>query len=96
MTQTLENTIRLPEEQRFFRCGLSWEKFKTIQASFENLPGVRLFYCQGVLEIVTIGKPHEVIKCLIAGLLITYFEVKSIEFLPSGSFSQIIPEIVEY
>ncbi|MBN3871466.1 Uma2 family endonuclease [Nostoc sp. JL33] len=96
MTQTLENAVNLPEEQRFFRRGLSWEKFKAIQASFENLPGVRLFYCEGILEIVTIGKPHEVIKCLIAGLLITYFEIKGIEFFPSGSFSQIIPKIVEY
>ncbi|WP_223278223.1 hypothetical protein [Nostoc sp. 'Peltigera membranacea cyanobiont' 232] len=77
MTQTLENAINLPEEQRFFRHGLTWEQFKTIQASFENVPGVRLFYCDGVLEIVTIGKPHEVIKCLLAALLITYFEVKA-------------------
>ena len=96
MTQTLENAVNLAEEQRFFRRGLSWEQFKAIQASFENVPGVRLFYCDGVLEIVTIGKPHEVIKCLIAGLLITYFEVKGIEFFPSGSFNQIIPNIVEY
>ncbi|MFN6529888.1 Uma2 family endonuclease [Nostoc sp. ChiSLP03a] len=96
MTQTLENAVNLPEEQRFFRHGLSWEQFKAIQASFENVPGVRLFYCDGVLEIVTIGKPYEAIKCLIAALLITYFEVKGIEFFPSDSFSQIIPKIVEY
>ncbi|MEH2118015.1 Uma2 family endonuclease [Nostoc sp.] len=96
MTQTLENIINLPEEQRFFRHGLTWEQFKAIQASFENVPGVRLFYCEGILEIVSIGKPHEAIKCLIAALLITYFEVKGIEFFPSGSFSQIIPKIVEY
>ncbi len=96
MTQTLENAVNLPEEQRFFRHGLSWEQFKAIQASFENVPGVRLFYCDGVLEIVTIGKPHEAIKCLIAALMIIYFEVKGIEFFPSGSFSQIVPKIVEY
>ncbi|MBE9106343.1 Uma2 family endonuclease [Nostoc cf. edaphicum LEGE 07299] len=96
MTQTLENAVNLPEEQRFFRHGLTWEQFKAIQASFENVPGVRLFYCDGVLEIVTIGKPHEAIKCLIAALLITYFEIKGIEFFPSGSFSQIISKIVEY
>ncbi|MEH2143147.1 Uma2 family endonuclease [Nostoc sp.] len=96
MTQMLENAINLPEEQRFFRRGLTWEQFKAIQASFENMPGVRLFFCEGILEIVSIGKPHEAIKCLIAALLITYFEVKGIEFFPSGSFSQIIPKIVEY
>ncbi|MBW4615810.1 MAG: Uma2 family endonuclease [Desmonostoc vinosum HA7617-LM4] len=96
MTQALENTIDLPEEQRFLRRGLSWEQFKAIQASFANVPGVRLFYCEGILEIVSIGKPHEAIKCLMAGLLITYFEVKGIEFFPSGSFTQAIPKIVEY
>ncbi|MGV0107170.1 putative restriction endonuclease domain-containing protein [Nostoc sp. DSM 114160] len=96
MTQTLENAVNLPEEQHFFRHCLSWEQFKAIQASFENVSGVRLFYCDGVLEIVTLGKPHEAIKCLIAALLIIYFEVKGIEFFPSGSFSQIIPKIVEY
>ncbi|WP_226889156.1 hypothetical protein [Nostoc sp. MG11] len=57
MTQALENAVGFPEEQRFFRRGLSWEKFKAIQASFENVPGVRLFYCEGVLEIASIGKP---------------------------------------
>ncbi|MCL6754386.1 hypothetical protein KBT16_26790 [Nostoc sp. CCCryo 231-06] len=62
MTQTLEDAINLPEEQRFFQHGLTWEKFKVIQASFENVPGVRLFYCDGVLEIVSIGKPHEVLR----------------------------------
>ena len=30
MAQTLENAVNLPEEQRFFRPGLSWEKFKII------------------------------------------------------------------
>ena len=96
MTQTLENAINLPEEQRFFRHGLSWEQFKAIQTGFENVPGVRLFYCDGVLEIVTIGKPHEVIKCLIGLLLGQYFVEQGIEFFPSGSFSQVIPKIVEY
>ncbi|OYD99540.1 hypothetical protein CDG77_01225 [Nostoc sp. 'Peltigera membranacea cyanobiont' 213] len=96
MTQTLENTINLPEEQRFFRHGLTWEQFKAIQASFENVPGVRLFYCDGVLEIVTIGKPHEAIRCLLGLLLGQYFVEQRIEFFPSGSFSQIIPNILEY
>ncbi|MEA5616342.1 Uma2 family endonuclease [Cronbergia sp. UHCC 0137] len=97
MTQALETSISLPQqEQHFFRYGLSWEKFKDIQNSFANLPGVRLFYCQGVLEIVGVGKLHEAISGLIAGLLIIYFEIKEIEFFPSGSFNQVIPGIVDY
>ncbi|HLP88343.1 MAG TPA: Uma2 family endonuclease [Nostocaceae cyanobacterium] len=96
MTQALENPLNLPEEQRFFHLSVTWETFKTIQKSFEQVPGVRLFYCQGVLEIVGIGKTHEAFKCLIAALLITYFEIKEIEFFPSGSYSQEMPGIVEY
>jgi Uma2 family endonuclease len=97
MTQALENAVGLPEEeQRFFRRGLSWEQFKAIQSSFENVPGVRLFYCDGVLEIVGIGKPHEAIKCLIGLLLGQYYLQQGIEFFPSGSFTQAIPKVVEY
>lgn len=97
MTQVLEGSLGLPEEeQRFFRRGVSWERFQAIQNSFEHLPGVRLFYCEGVLEIVGIGKAHELISGLIAGLLIIYFEIKEIEFFPSGSFNQVIPGVVDY
>lgn len=97
MTQALESSIGLvEEEQRFFRRGISWDIFKAIQASFENVPGVRLFYCEGVLEIVSIGKPHEAIKCLIGLLMGQYFLEKGIEFFPSGSFTQAIPRVVEY
>jgi Uma2 family endonuclease len=97
MTQVLENSLDLAtQEQHFFCLGMNWERFQVIQKSFENIPGVRLFYCQGVLEIVTISKLHELISHLMAGLLMTYFEIKEIEFFPSGSYSQIIPGIVEY
>lgn len=96
MIQGLESSLSLPEEQRFCRRGISWRQFKVIQGSFEGVAGVRLSYCEGVLEIVGTGKPHEAIKCLMAGLLITFFEVKGIEFFPSGSFTQLIEGVVEY
>jgi Uma2 family endonuclease len=97
MIQALEGYLGLPEEeQRFFRRGVSWERFQAIQNSFENLPGVRLFYCEGVLEIVGISKPHEVITSWIALLLVQYFVEKEIEFFPSGRFSQVIPGVVDY
>lgn len=97
MTQTLENSLNLVEkEQHFYRPGITWESFKAIQKAFENVPGVRLFYCEGVLEIVTISKPHEAIASLMGLLLGQYFLEQGIEFFPSGSYSQIIPGIVEY
>jgi len=97
MVQTIDNPTVSPAAEQHFTCrGLTWHQFKAIQASFENVPGVRLFYCQGVLEIVGISKPHEVVKSMIAGLLAIYFEVKEIEFFPSGAYSQIVEDKVEY
>ncbi|MGK7875228.1 MAG: Uma2 family endonuclease [Xenococcaceae cyanobacterium] len=97
MVQALENPANPPViEQRFTWRGLQWHQFKAIQASFENVPGVRLSYCEGILEIVGIGKPHEAIRCLIGLLLGQYFVEKGIEFFPSGSFSQIVEGVVEY
>ncbi|OBQ34515.1 MAG: hypothetical protein AN487_17905, partial [Anabaena sp. CRKS33] len=97
MTQTLENSLNLVEkEQHFYRPGITWESFQAIQKAFANVPGVRLFYCEGVLEIVTTSKLHEAIASLMGLLLGQYFLEQGIEFFPSGSFSQIIPGIVEY
>ena len=97
MVQTVDNPTNSPAvEQRFTCRSLTWHQFKAIQAGFEDVPGVRLFYCQGVLEIVGISKPHEAFQSIIAGLLLIYFEVKEIEFFPSGSYSQIIEGVVEY
>ncbi|MCW6052438.1 Uma2 family endonuclease [Lyngbya sp. CCAP 1446/10] len=97
MVQTIDNPTVSPTAEQHFTCrGLTWHQFKAIQASFDDVPGVRLFYGQGVLQIVGISKPHEVVKSMIAGLLGIYFEVKEIEFFPSGAYSQIVENQVEY
>jgi Uma2 family endonuclease len=97
MVQTADNPAISPAaEQHFTWRGLNWQQFKTIQSSFENVPGVRLSYCDGVLEIVGISKPHEATRCLIAALLINFFQFKRIQFFPSGSYSQIVEGKVEY
>ena len=97
MVQTIDNPTVSPAAEQHFTCrGLTWYQFKAIQASFENVPGVRLFYCQGVLEIVGISKPHEAFQSIIGVLLAIYFEVKEIEFFPSGAYSQIVEDQVEY
>ena len=76
MVQTIDNPTTSPTvEQRFTWRGLTWHQFKAIQAGFDDVPGVRLFYCDGVLEIVGISKPHEAIRCLIAALLINLFQI---------------------
>lgn len=97
MLQTVDNPTTSPAvEQRFTWRGLTWHQFKAIQASFEDLRNVRLSYCDGVLEIVGISKPHEAFQSIIGVLLAIYFEVREIEFFPSGAYSQIVEDKVEY
>ncbi len=80
----------------FVQQGVSWEQFKAIQAVFEELPNVRLSYCERVLEFVTISKDHEIICAILGILLSIYFEEREIEFFPSGSYSQIVEGKTEF
>jgi Uma2 family endonuclease len=97
MVQTADNPATSPAaEQHFIVHGLTWQQFKTIQASFESVPNVRLFYCEEVLEIVSTGKLHEEIRCLISLLMGQYFIQRRIVFFPSGAYSQIVEGKVEY
>ena len=97
MVQTIDNpTISPASEQHFILHGLTWHQFKAIQASFEDVRNVRLFYCEGVLEIVATGKLHEEIRCLIGLLMGQYFIQRRIVFFPSGAYSQIVEGKVEY
>ena len=97
MLQTVDNpTTSGAVEQHFTWRGLTWHQFKAIQTGFEDVPGVRLFYCDGVLEIVCTGRLHEAIRCLMGLLMGQYFLQRRIVFFPSGTYSQIVEEQVEY
>ncbi|NDJ16858.1 Uma2 family endonuclease [Myxacorys almedinensis] len=91
MTTTLTTKLHA-----FVQQGISWEKFKAIQHSFEGIPNVRLSYCQGELNILPISEEHEEFSAIIGLLLGIYFEEFGIEFFPSGSYSQIVAEKVEF
>lgn len=92
MVQALERN----SDRHFAHAAISWERFKAIQQGFENVSNLRLIYCEGVLEIVGIGKAHEMYTSLLSSLLSAYFEMLSIEFFPSGAYSQIIPNVTEF
>lgn len=84
MTQTLDK----PTDQRFLHSGVTWEKFKLIEAGFAESPGIRLFYYEGEVEILAVSLEHEAISRFIGILLVIYLAEKGIEFTPSGSFTQ--------
>ncbi|MEO1144900.1 MAG: Uma2 family endonuclease [Cyanobacteria bacterium J06638_22] len=84
MTQLLEPST----EQRFIQIGVSWENFKTIQQGFANSPGVRLFYFEGELEILSTSPEHEIVKGNIGYLVEDFMLNAGMDFVATGSFSQ--------
>ena len=84
MTQLLDR----PTEQRFIQSGVSWESFKAIQKGFADSPGVRLFYYQGELEILSTSPEHEIAKGNIGFLVEDYMLILGLEFVSTSSFSQ--------
>ncbi len=83
-------------EQSITCGGISWEQFTKISQAFDGIGGLRLIFCEGVLEIVPISKTHEFICSLLGYLLITYFVQKRIHFFPSGAYSQRIEGLTEF
>lgn len=84
MTQLLDK----PTEQRFVQTGISWEDFKVIQRGFAGSPGVRLFYYEGELEILSTSPKHEIVKGNIGYLIEDYMLDQGLEFVATGSCSQ--------
>jgi len=60
----------LPDEgdQRLVLRGIPWRTYLMLNDAVEE-PGVRMAYCEGELEIMTIGRRHELYKKMIARLL---------------------------
>ncbi|MDJ0620581.1 MAG: Uma2 family endonuclease [Calothrix sp. MO_192.B10] len=81
----LEQSSQTQEQHLILPGSYNWQQFKTIQAIIEEQAGVRISYLDGVIEIMTIGEGHEIVKSLIALLLGLYFFQKQIEFIPVGS-----------
>ncbi|NJL48004.1 MAG: Uma2 family endonuclease [Leptolyngbyaceae cyanobacterium SM2_5_2] len=77
-----------PSEQRFVQTGVSWASFKAIQSGFAGFPGVRLFYYEGELEILSTSPDHEIVKGNIGYLLEDFMLNQGLEFVATGSFSQ--------
>ena len=92
MTQALERD----SDRYFVQQSVTWQQFKTLQSAFAEIGGVRLMYCEGVLEIMGIGLLHEMVCTLLGGLLMTYFSLKRIDFVSTGAYSQLIEPRAEF
>ena len=76
------------DNEHFVRQFVTWEQFQALESAFADIDGVRLIYCEGVLEIVGIGRLHEMICTLLGALLISYFTLKRIRFVSTGAYTQ--------
>ncbi len=65
--------------------GVSWVQFKNLESAFSSIPGVRLIYLDGGLEIVILGSEHEYYKRTISLLLEAYMRSENIRFYSQGS-----------
>jgi Uma2 family endonuclease len=76
-----------PAEQRFVLPGHHrWEQFKILEALIAaEYPGVRLSYLDGNVELMTLSPEHELLKCLLEALLVTYFVQMGMDVIPMGS-----------
>jgi Uma2 family endonuclease len=97
MVQLLSKLNSKPNDSQYFvkQC-VSWEQFRTLQSAFAEVGNVRLMYCEGVLEILGIGRFHEMICAMLTGLLLTYFSIKRIAFIPTGAYTQSVGGKTEF
>ncbi|MEK0178130.1 MAG: Uma2 family endonuclease [Oscillatoriales cyanobacterium] len=81
------NTITLEQklDHALLFPGLTWEQFKILE-SMLDIPGVRLSFLDGVLEIEKMpGRKHETAKERIGALLEIYLLKADIDYTPTGS-----------
>jgi Uma2 family endonuclease len=83
MTTTLKEKL----DQPLLFPGLTWEQFKTLEPMLD-IPGVRLSFLDGVLEIEKMpGRKHETAKGRIGALLEVYMIAAGIDFTPTESLT---------
>jgi Uma2 family endonuclease len=89
-------TLTEADNQYLVKWAVTWEQFKTLQSAFDEIGGVRMIYCEGIVEIMGIGLQHEKICVLLTLLLGQYFLMKRIRFIGTGAYTQKIEPKVEY
>ncbi len=75
----------LRDEQRLVLTGVSWEEYEALRAALDEHPGVRIYYLEGEVEIVSPSRKHERLKKMIARLVEAYALVRQVALLGLGS-----------
>jgi Uma2 family endonuclease len=88
--------LQVVTKNSFTHQAVTWEQFQDLRSAFTEIGGARLVYCEGVLEIMSVGLWHEMICTLLGGLLLTYFSIKRISFISTGTYTQIVEGKTEF
>ena len=89
----LTNRITLddPEERRVL-SRVSWPQYETLLADMGDSSAYRVYFLDGVLEILAPSRNHESSKTRIGDLLLIYFLETGTEYFPMGSTTLKKPE----
>ncbi|HIK45782.1 MAG TPA: Uma2 family endonuclease [Leptolyngbyaceae cyanobacterium M65_K2018_010] len=77
-------TLDDPEERRVL-SRVSWDQYEVLLADLGDGSAYRVYFLDGVLEILAPSRNHEIGKTLIGNLLELYFLETDTEFFPMGS-----------
>ncbi len=79
-------------EERSIASGVSWKAYESLLAYLEDNSHYRVSYLDGVLEIVSPSRAHELRKERIGALVETYLRRQKIWYEPLGSTTFTKPE----
>jgi Uma2 family endonuclease len=85
MTRSIHFPLPPMEEQRVLLSSVTWPQYENLLGTLGDHPGLRLLYCEGMLEIFMPSPEHEMLKTVIARLLERYAEEADIVLHGYGS-----------
>lgn len=81
--------LSAPEDadQRVILFGMTWRDYEILLAVRGDRAGVRMYYLNGAIEIMSPSRSHEEIKTTLARLLEAYCDARDIELSGYGSWT---------
>jgi Uma2 family endonuclease len=76
---------RQDPEDRYITDGANWEQYEELLTRIGDSAGYRVTYLDGVLEIMSPSRRHEIGKSRLGNLLEIYFLEAEINYFPFGS-----------
>src|SRR5262245_30026627 len=55
-------------EQHFLVHGVSWQDYELLRDTLD-VPGLRITYCEGTLELMSPSREHEIVKSVLGRLI---------------------------